>query len=167
MTNTVYLGLGSNIGNRAQNLIDGLSFLESCGFAHLQKISSIYETSPIGPNQRNFYNVVAKISTCLGPCDLLCLIKDIEKLMGRKKTIKWGARIIDIDILFFGQKTIESKELIIPHKEIQNRLFVLIPLLEIAPNFKHSKFNGKIDKILKNNLLTLQCQKITIVHPRR
>ncbi|MDR2709068.1 MAG: 2-amino-4-hydroxy-6-hydroxymethyldihydropteridine diphosphokinase [Elusimicrobiota bacterium] len=156
----VFLGLGSNIGNRKENLFAALSFLESSNEAQIEKISSIYETSPIGPKQKKFYNMVIEIFTSLNCFDLLKLIKDIEHEMGRKKTIRWGKRNIDIDILFFGNEKIKTKNLIIPHKEILNRLFTLVPLAEISPNFIYPKSNKTIKTILNEKLLLLKNQKI-------
>ncbi|MDR3243778.1 MAG: 2-amino-4-hydroxy-6-hydroxymethyldihydropteridine diphosphokinase [Elusimicrobiota bacterium] len=158
----VFLGLGSNIGNRKANIVLALSILQSSGFVSIKDFSSFYETSPIGPKQRNFYNICIRADTLLEPLKLLDLIKDIENLMGRKKAKKWTARIIDIDILFFGNKIVKNDRLNIPHKEIKNRLFVLIPLSEIAPNLLFPNSNKKIKDILKDKLLTLNCQKIKI-----
>jgi 2-amino-4-hydroxy-6-hydroxymethyldihydropteridine diphosphokinase len=152
MNNVIYLGLGSNIGKRAENIISALSFLQSSGFVKIEKTSSFYETFPIGPKQRKFYNITIKASTSLNPQNLLSLIKQIEELMGRKKTLHWGPRVIDIDILFFNNNIISEKNLIIPHKEIQNRLFVLIPLNEIAGDFVCPLSNKKISSILSEKL---------------
>ncbi|MDR1663211.1 MAG: 2-amino-4-hydroxy-6-hydroxymethyldihydropteridine diphosphokinase [Endomicrobium sp.] len=164
MNNVIYLGLGSNIGNRIENIIFALSALQSSGFIGIKKISSFYETSPIGPNQRKFYNIAVKAKTSLNPRDLLFIIKQIEELMGRKKTLHWGPRIIDVDILFFNRIVIAEKNLIVPHKEIQNRLFVLIPLNEISKNFICPNSNKKINVILSEKLLTLRCQKIKMLY---
>lgn len=158
----IYLGIGSNIGDRAENIISALSFLQSNGVL-INKISSFYETSPVGPKQRNFYNITALAQTSLHPQELLIFIKQAEPLLGRKASKRWGARIIDIDVLFYEAQIIKKRELEIPHKEIQNRLFVLEPLCEIAPNLTHPVLGGKIKTILKNNL-TLKNQKVKIVY---
>jgi len=166
----VYLGLGSNLGDRAENIIFALSILQSSGFVHIDKISSFYETSPVGPKQRSFYNIVIKAKTALSPSDLLLFIKQIERISGREKTIKWGPRVVDIDILFFGQAVIDSRVtsdekhyLIIPHREIPNRLFVLVPLCEIAENFVHPVLKRKTSNILRDKSLTLKQQKVKII----
>jgi 2-amino-4-hydroxy-6-hydroxymethyldihydropteridine diphosphokinase len=159
---TVYLGVGSNIGDRAGNLISALSFLQSSG-VNIVKISSFYETSAVGFRQRDFYNIAVKATTRLLPRELLCLIKNIEIFIGRKPSKRWGPRLIDIDILFFADKIINDDDLIIPHKEIRNRLFVLCPLNEISPHFVHPVLNGKINEILKENRLTLKNQKVRII----
>lgn len=163
MKETVYLSLGSNIGNRAENIISAFSFLQSSLFLNIKKISSFYETSPVGPSQKSFYNIVAEAQTDLKPDDLLLLIKQAEYILGRRKTIRWGPRVVDIDILFFGKKIIDKVNLTIPHKEVQNRLFVLVPLDEIAGNFVHPVLKRKIRTILYDKLLTLKCQKVKII----
>jgi 2-amino-4-hydroxy-6-hydroxymethyldihydropteridine diphosphokinase len=163
MNNVIYLGLGSNIGNRVENIIFALAVLQSSGFVNIKKISSFYETYPIGPKQRNFYNIAVKAKTSLNPHDLLSIIKQTEELMGREKTLHWGPRVIDIDILFFNRIVIAEKDLIVPHKEIQNRFFVLYPLNEISKNFICPVSNKKIGAILSEKLLTLKCQKVKIL----
>jgi 2-amino-4-hydroxy-6-hydroxymethyldihydropteridine diphosphokinase len=162
--NTTYLSLGSNVGNRAYNIIFALSILQSSSFVNIKKISSFYATSPIGPQQRNFYNIAVKAETSLNPQSLLSLVKQIEEIMGRKKTLCWGPRIIDIDILFFNDFVIENDNLTIPHKEILNRLFVLIPLNEISKNLIYPVLNKKINYILSEKLLTLKLQKVKILY---
>ncbi|MCL2144593.1 MAG: 2-amino-4-hydroxy-6-hydroxymethyldihydropteridine diphosphokinase [Endomicrobia bacterium] len=174
MKNKIYLGLGSNIGDRAENMLFALSLLQSSGFAEIKKISSFYKTSPVGPKQRDFYNMAAEAETSLSPYGLFSLIKHAEYLIGRKESKsakRWGPRIIDIDILFFGKEIIKKDSfaariagnIVIPHKEIENRLFVLIPLNEIAPDFVHPILNRKINAILKKNRLTLGKQKVKII----
>ncbi len=159
----IFLSLGSNIGDRGENILSALSFLQSSGYVDICKISSFYETSAVGPRQKSFYNIAVKATTALKPQDLLLLVKRAEEILGRKKSKRWGRRLIDIDILFFGSKTVKTKNLVIPHKEVQNRLFALVPLSEIAANFIHPLLNRKINMILKNNLLTLKEQKVKIV----
>ncbi|BAG13679.1 2-amino-4-hydroxy-6-hydroxymethyldihydropteridine diphosphokinase [Endomicrobiia bacterium] len=163
MKNAVYLSLGSNVGDRAENIVSALSFLQSSLFADIKKISSFYETAPIGPKQRSFYNIVIEAQTDLKPDDLLLFIKQAEHILGRRKTIRWGPRVIDIDILLFCRKIINQTGLTVPHKEIQNRLFVLIPLSEIAGDFVHPVLKQKISGILYDKSLTLKCQKVKII----
>lgn len=160
----IYLGLGSNIGDRAENIISALSILQSSGDIIIERISSFYETSPIGPSQRDFYNIAVKAHTKLLPADLLYFLKNIESVLGRKKGKRWGSRIIDIDILFYGNSIINEKHLQIPHKEIQNRLFVLVPLKEIAKNFIHPVFKKSINDILNSDFsLTHKYQKVKMI----
>lgn len=166
MKNSIYLSLGSNIGDRVENIVSALSFLQSSLSVNVEKISSFYETSSVGPKQRSFYNIVIEAQTDLKPDDLLLFIKQVEYILGRRKTVKWGPRVIDIDILFFGGKIINQIGLAVPHKEIQNRLFVLIPLGEIASDFVHPVLKQKIRAILCDKLLTLKCQKVRIMQTK-
>lgn len=130
----VYLGLGSNLGDRAANLRRGLELLARAGF-RLLACSSLYETAPWGGvEQPDFYNLAVSGQTQLEPRQLLALLKDIERQVGRKPGVRWGARILDIDILLYEELTFFAEGLIIPHKEMGNRAFVLAPLLEIAPD---------------------------------
>ncbi|MDR3330902.1 MAG: 2-amino-4-hydroxy-6-hydroxymethyldihydropteridine diphosphokinase [Endomicrobium sp.] len=163
MKETIYLSLGSNIGDRAENIISTLSFLQSSLLVNIIKLSSFYETSPIGPKQRSFYNIVIKAYTELNSYELFYLVKQAEHILARRKVIKWGPRIIDVDILFFGNQIIDTILLTIPHKEIENRLFVLVPMNEIESDFVHPTLSLKINTILSNNLLTFKCQKIRVV----
>jgi 2-amino-4-hydroxy-6-hydroxymethyldihydropteridine diphosphokinase len=163
MRNSVYLCLGSNVGDRAENIVSALYFLQSNLSVNVEKISSFYETSSVGPKQRSFYNIVIGAQTDLKPDDLLLFIKQVEYILGRRETIKWGPRVIDIDILFFGRKVIDQISLTVPHKEMQNRLFVLIPLSEIAGDFVHPVLKQKISGILYDKSLTLKRQKVKII----
>ena len=147
---TIYLSLGSNIGNRKRNLRKALAELKKQDIKEI-KVSSLYETEPVGPEQRNFYNIAGKFKTSLHPRELLKVLKDTEEKLGREKTFRWGPRVIDIDILFYGKQVIKTKNLIIPHKEIINRAFVLVPMKEVASNFVHPTQHKTI-KTLNNAL---------------
>ena len=131
----VYLGLGSNMGNRQENLERALSFLSQR--LRVAKVSSVYDTEPVGnANQPRFLNQVCQVYTRLAPTALLALAKGIESKLGR--TGKSNApRPIDIDILFYGDQVIKTPELVIPHPRLAERAFVLIPLAEIAPDLRH------------------------------
>ena len=149
MTN-VYIGLGSNKGNRKKNILKAVKLLKDSG-QKILKISSFYETKPYGyKNQKNFTNAVAKLKTDLPPEKLLNLCKKIEKKVGRIHSFRWGPREIDIDILFYGYKIHKSKKLSIPHADLHNRTFVLLPLKELAPGFVHPIIRNCISKILEN-----------------
>ena len=130
---TVYLGLGSNLGNRQENILRALHLLEEAGIP-IQKRSTIIETDPIGgPIQGRFLNAVVKTETSYSPQTLLKKIKSIEKKLGRIKTIENGPRPIDIDILLYDDVEIKSEGLTIPHPRMFDRAFVLKPLKEIDP----------------------------------
>ncbi|ABR31697.1 7,8-dihydro-6-hydroxymethylpterin-pyrophosphokinase [Thermosipho melanesiensis] len=146
----VFLGIGTNLGEKEKNLSTALDYLEKVGIKIL-KTSSIYITKPYGyTNQDNFYNIVVEIDTVLSPKKLLeCLLK-IEKNMGRKRTIKWGPRIIDIDILFYGNLVIDLEKLKIPHYDFVNRDFFVVPMVEISKDFVHPKFGKTIESLMGN-----------------
>ena len=133
----VYIALGSNIGDREASLREAIKFLKNHSSIKITKISSLYESEPVGPvKQGNFYNMVVEIETELTPENLLSACQLIEQRLKRKKTVKWGPRTIDLDILLYDFLEVNLEELIIPHPEMKNRAFVLVPLLEIAPEAK-------------------------------
>jgi 2-amino-4-hydroxy-6-hydroxymethyldihydropteridine diphosphokinase len=128
-------GLGSNIGDKPGNIRKALSLLESRGIARLSAVSRIYRTPPWGVvDQGDFANACAIGETSLSPYELLAAVKKIEADMGREPTRRWGPRLIDVDILFLGDHTLDDPELTLPHKELFGRGFVLLPLAEIAPD---------------------------------
>ncbi|MDO8684439.1 MAG: 2-amino-4-hydroxy-6-hydroxymethyldihydropteridine diphosphokinase [Armatimonadota bacterium] len=132
---TAFLGLGSNLGDREENLRSALQEMEKRGAARTVKVSSFYETAPVGyTDQPDFINAVAQVETMLQPAELLATILDVEKALGRERTIRWGPRVIDIDILLYDDISIEEPGLVIPHPEMTRRGFVLKPLAEIAPD---------------------------------
>jgi 2-amino-4-hydroxy-6-hydroxymethyldihydropteridine diphosphokinase len=131
------LGLGSNIGDGPANIAKALALLEQGGTIEMTAVSSIYKTAPWGYlAQAPFANACALARTRLDPGALLATVKKIETDMGRKEAIRWGPRLIDIDILFYGTQSLSSPDLVLPHKDLFNRAFVLIPLVEIAPDLK-------------------------------
>ena len=146
---SIYLSLGSNIGNRENNL--KLALKELSEILRIKKISSIYETEPLlYQKQDNFLNIVVEVSYFDEAESLLKNIKDIEKKMGRKATFRFGPRIIDIDIIFFNGQEINDESLTIPHKEWKNRLFVIAPLYEVLDRkIEESKFNISNQKVIR------------------
>ncbi|MBM3176717.1 MAG: 2-amino-4-hydroxy-6-hydroxymethyldihydropteridine diphosphokinase [Bacteroidetes bacterium] len=133
MTATAYLLIGTNLGNRVNNLQNAIQALKNLG--EITGVSSIYETEPWGlSSQPTFLNQALMLETSLIPTQLLTQLKAIEKELGRTPSEQWGSRLIDIDILIYGTLEIQSSELIIPHPRIAERRFALIPLCELNPN---------------------------------
>jgi 2-amino-4-hydroxy-6-hydroxymethyldihydropteridine diphosphokinase len=150
---TVYLGLGSNLGDRKENLDRALDLISQR--MRLGNISSIYDTDPVDNiNQPRFLNMVCQAFTRLAPEGLLALAKGIESKMGRYGKSK-DPRPIDIDILLYGERVIETTELIIPHPRMMERAFVLGPLVEIAPDLVHP-VSGKTMKELLQDIKEVQ-----------
>ena len=146
---TVYLGLGANMGDRKKNLTEAIRMLSQQ--LKVEEISSIYETEPEGFTQQPlFLNAVCRISTELNPEDLLDLIKKIEYEIGRRPSFTDAPRPIDIDILLYNDKIIQSQSLTIPHPQLAQRAFVLVPLAEIAPGAIHPGNGSSISQLLKN-----------------
>ena len=132
----VYLGLGANLGHRQQNLAQALQLIRS--FAAIQRISSIYETKPVGYlDQPDFLNLACLAATELLPAALLQAVKLIEKQLGRQASFRNAPRVIDVDILLYDDLVLESPKLTIPHPRLAERAFVLVPLAEIAPDITH------------------------------
>ena len=135
--NTVYLLLGSNMGDSEHTLTVAINMIEK-NIGKLTKSSSIYRTAAWGnEDQPDFLNQIIIISSSLSSSNILKEMFGIEKEMGRVRTTKNAARVIDIDMLFFNDEIIQTENLTVPHKQIQNRRFVLVPLAEISPDFRH------------------------------
>lgn len=143
---TVYLCLGSNLGQRDKNLTHALELLSQR--VNLGKVSSVYETEPVGyKEQPLFLNMVCQITTDLNPGELLHLAKDIETEMGRKPSFPNAPRPIDIDILLYDDQIIQTQDLTVPHPRLADRAFVLIPLAEIAPELTHPQLDKSMAEL--------------------
>jgi len=144
---TVYLSLGSNLGNREENLDMALKLLSER--MRMGKVSSIYDTEPVGTiNQPRFLNLACEVFTRLSPEGLLALTKGIERKMGRYSR-SGEPRIIDIDIILYGDTVLDTRDLVIPHPKMAERSFVLIPLAEIAPDLVHPVLKKTIKELNK------------------
>ncbi len=131
---TVYLGLGSNLGEREDHLRQAVRRLAEHPQLRLTGISSVYETDPVGVlDQPPFLNLVVRLDTEAGPRELLALCQAVEDALGRVRKERWGPRVIDIDILLYGDLRIQEPDLVIPHPEMHGRAFVLVPLGELEP----------------------------------
>ncbi len=129
------LGLGSNLGDRAAHIYEALRRLANHADIRVKALSRLYQTPPWGPvAQPDFANACALIETALAPLELLDLVKGMEVAMGREPGVRWGPRLIDIDILFMAGITFDHPKLRLPHAEMLHRAFVLVPLAEIAPD---------------------------------
>jgi 2-amino-4-hydroxy-6-hydroxymethyldihydropteridine diphosphokinase len=130
-----YVALGSNIGNREEYLKGAIRKLHLHPSIHVEDISSIYETDPIGyKDQDEFLNMVIKINTDLSALELLNVLQETEIFLDRKREVKWGPRTLDLDILLYNHENIEAEHLIVPHPRMHERAFVLIPLFELNKN---------------------------------
>jgi 2-amino-4-hydroxy-6-hydroxymethyldihydropteridine diphosphokinase len=144
---TVYLSLGSNIGDRVKNLGRALELLEDA--VQIQRVSSVWETEPWGlSDQPWFLNIVCRGETDLSPHQLIGLIEKIERQLGRRRTIRYGPRTIDIDILLYNERIVRDPGLEIPHPRLAERAFVLFPLSEVAPDAIHPATGKSVDEML-------------------
>jgi 2-amino-4-hydroxy-6-hydroxymethyldihydropteridine diphosphokinase len=159
----VYIGVGSNLGNKKDNFLEALDRLAKLPDTKILKESSLYESEPLGDSKDWYVNGAIEIETKFKPDMLLKKFKNIERAMGRKKVKKrWGARIIDLDILLYDALVVKKKNLQIPHPEMPNRKFVLIPLIEIAPQVIHPELGVTISELL---VKVKDDKKIHLFHP--
>ncbi len=145
-----YLSIGSNLGDRINYINKAIEKLKQNNIKII-KSSNIIETEPYGyKEQGKFLNMAVEIDSDLEPFELMKLISRIESELGRIRTVRWGPRVIDIDIIFYDSLIINEPDLKIPHPDMQNRLFVLKPLQEIAPDFVHPVLNKTITELLES-----------------
>jgi len=145
LTKNIFLGLGANLGDRFLNIQSALSKIHALRGTEILRRSSLYETAPVGFLQQDeFLNMVVEIATVLSPNALLGNILAIETELGRIRFERWGPRVIDIDILYWGNTIMQTPDLIIPHPEAAKRRFVLEPLCEIAPEFRAPPYHKMI-----------------------
>ncbi|MCY7195127.1 2-amino-4-hydroxy-6-hydroxymethyldihydropteridine diphosphokinase [Streptococcus dysgalactiae subsp. equisimilis] len=160
----VYLSLGTNMGDREEYLSQAVQYLAKIPNIHLLAQSSIYETAAWGKtDQADFLNMACQLDTQLTAADFLKETQAIEQSLGRVRHEKWGPRTIDIDILLFGEEVYDTKELKVPHPYMTERAFVLIPLLELQPDFKLPPNH----KFLRDYLAALDTSDITLFSARQ
>jgi 2-amino-4-hydroxy-6-hydroxymethyldihydropteridine diphosphokinase len=147
MRNVVYIALGSNLGNRSENLAAAIDSMPP--HVHVKDCSPVYETPPWGyTSQPSFLNQVCKAETDLGPQELLAYFKKIEHDLGRKATFLYGPRTIDLDILFYNDLVLKLDDLTIPHPRIAERAFVLVPLFDLNPDLVHPEHGQSVREIM-------------------
>jgi 2-amino-4-hydroxy-6-hydroxymethyldihydropteridine diphosphokinase len=155
----VYFALGSNVGDREKNLRTAIAALAGAG-VRVTKISSFYETEPVDLREQPwFLNCVVEGETEVSALELLRALRAIETQMGSKKLVAKGPRLIDLDILLFGDETIDTPELQVPHPRMHLRKFVLVPLAEVAPNLKHPSWSGTAADLLARTVDASTVQK--------
>ncbi len=148
---TVYLGIGSNLGDKEENLNSAIEMLKEDESCRVTGVSRFITTAPVGGvAQDDFLNGVLELKTLRSPEELLELIGSIENRLKRVRTVHWGPRTIDLDILFYDREVIRTEKLVIPHPEMQNREFVLKPLCELAPDFKHPIYDKTVYRMYQD-----------------
>ncbi len=163
--NIAYLGIGSNEGDRLDNIRQAIKYISELNNCIIEETSSIYETLPFGIiEQNNFLNAVIKILTELSPIELFENLKKIEERLGRIKREKWGPREIDLDILFYNDLIISDEIITLPHKGIIYRDFVMIPLIEIDPEIIHPIYKKRLSEFLfglkSKNILSKKAEQL-------
>ena len=145
---TVYIALGSNLGEREENLRTALLHFPDVGI-RIKRVSSVYETEPVDFLEQDwFLNAVLEAQTELDGLDLLRALRLIESQMGSRKAFPKGPRLMDLDILLYGSETIDTPELQVPHPRMLERKFVLVPLAEIAPTLRHPAWKSGVTQLL-------------------
>jgi 2-amino-4-hydroxy-6-hydroxymethyldihydropteridine diphosphokinase len=146
----VYAGLGSNLGNKRENIIRAIDRIDAYEEICVKEKSGFYDTSPVGgPPQPDYVNCVIELETEIEPQTLLKEFKKIEIELGRKPGMRWGPRVIDLDIILFGDRIVNDHNLKIPHERMHERIFVLEPLSEISPDIKHPVSGISISELLE------------------
>ncbi|MGB4304512.1 MAG: 2-amino-4-hydroxy-6-hydroxymethyldihydropteridine diphosphokinase [Syntrophomonadaceae bacterium] len=154
MDKTAYIALGSNLGRKRDNIARAIQLIAALPGVKSNKSSSLYETEPWGKtDQEKFLNQVIAVETSLKPAELLRELQNIEIKMGRQRKEKWGPRIIDLDILLYGNEVMDDPHLTIPHPHLRQRLFVLVPLAEIGADLQFPEDGATVEEVLSSVLV--------------
>lgn len=146
----VYAGIGSNLGNKRENILSAIDRIDACDGICVKEKSGFYNTTPAGgPPQPDYVNCVIGLETEIEPQTLLEVFKKIEIELGRKPGMRWGPRVVDLDIILFGDRIVNDHNLKIPHERMHERAFVLEPLSEISPDTKHPVSGTSISELLE------------------
>lgn len=144
------MGLGSNLDDRRENIQQALSRIGRADRVRVVKTSSLYETEPVGKtDQPMFLNAAVHLVTSLEPAGLLGVLQDVERSLGRRRTVRWGPRTIDLDLLLYEDRIVERPRLTVPHPELARRAFVLVPLAEIAPQAVDPRSGRRVVELLR------------------
>lgn len=162
MEDNIYISIGSNLDNPVSNCEEAVGRLKSISLFNVLEVSHFYETEPWGviDEQDNYINLALRLESSLSPEKLLVILKGMETAMGRNNYGKWESRIIDLDIIFYGNAVRESSQLTIPHPFCHQRRFVLEPLAEIAPDFVHPLQEQSVSQLLGNLRDESFCKKL-------
>ncbi|HZJ54776.1 MAG TPA: 2-amino-4-hydroxy-6-hydroxymethyldihydropteridine diphosphokinase [Myxococcaceae bacterium] len=144
----VYVGLGANLGDPERMLVAAVEELSRLPAVDLRRCSSLYAAAPIGPSQPEFRNAVVSLETARGPGSLLAALLDIERAHGRVRSERWGPRLLDLDILLWGDRVVDQPGLHIPHPELHRRRFALEPLAELDPRARHPVLQKTVAELL-------------------
>ena len=161
MKDGIFVGLGSNMGNSLANCQKAITALNSHTDIQVLKVSDFYQTKAVGPEQPDFVNAVVELATFLAPLDLLDVLQATEQQFNRVRTIHWGPRTLDCDLLYYQHKVVNQPRLQLPHPEICQRAFVLVPLAQIAPTWCHT--TGESIQLLIENVKDQDIQALTAV----
>lgn len=146
---SAFIGIGSNVGDRLDLLRRAVGELDARGI-HVVHVSRVYETEPVGVSgQRDFLNAVACVESALGPKDLLLVMEEIERFLGRTEKGQGSPRSIDLDLLFYGGEVISCPGITVPHPGVSSRRFVLAPMVDIAPSFRHPTLHKTMSRLLR------------------
>jgi 2-amino-4-hydroxy-6-hydroxymethyldihydropteridine diphosphokinase len=149
ITNHAWIGLGSNLGDRREHLMNAVRALREIPGLHVEAISSVYETAAVGPPQPMYLNAVIRMSTSLSPFALLGVLHGIEDAAGRVREERWGPRTLDLDLLLVDDLVITTPNLTLPHPRLAERNFVLVPLNELNPEAKHPVLDRSVAELLE------------------